>query len=202
MSVNSNIVTKAPSDITTSVTGIAVGAFLSTPQPNYGKVEMAATISTNAYDNAVPTTTAPSSTGQTLLLYSPSNEDPNLLQITPYSQSSSAGSPTVRVIGWKSYVQSASTLYVPTLLADLTLAYSTATSAATIDGNSRFFFHSITAASGVPTVNLYSPGTAAAASSTPPAFAVIDTIGSQFVTIQFKSSTTSSNICGALWCAL
>lgn len=202
MLIQSNIVTKAPATPTTSMTGNVVGAFLCTPQPNYGKVEMAASISANTYDAAIPTTTAPTSGGQTLLVYSPTNEDPNLLKITPYSSSSSAGSPMVRVIGWNSYIQSSTTLYVPTLLAELTLSYSTATAAVSVDGNNRFFFHNITASSGVPTVNLYSPGTASAANNVPPAFALIDVVGSQFVTLQFKSSTTSSNICGALWCAI
>jgi hypothetical protein len=202
MLIQSNIVTKAPATLATSMTGNVVGAFLCTPQPNFGKVEMAASISANAYDAAIPTTTAPTSTGQTLLVYSPSNEDPNLLKITPYSSSSSAGSPMVRVIGWSSYIQSATTLYVPTLLAELTMSYSTATASVSVDGANRFFFHNITASSGVPTVNLYSPGTASAANNVPPAFALIDVVGSQFVTLQFKSSTTSSNICGALWCAI
>jgi hypothetical protein len=202
MLIQSNIVTKAPATLATSMTGNAVGAFLCTPQPNFGKVEMSASISANAYDAAIPTTTAPISSGQTLLVYSPSNEDPNLLKITPYSSSSSAGSPMVRVIGWSSYIQSSTILYVPTLIAELTLSYSTATTSVSVDGNNRFFFHNITASSGVPTVNLYSPGTSAAASTVPPAFALIDVVGSQFVTLQFKSSTTSSNICGALWCAI
>jgi len=202
MNIQSNIVTKAPATLATSMTGNAVGAFLCTPQPNYGKAEMAASISANAYDAAIPTTTVPTSTGQTLLLYSPTNEEPNLLKITPYSESSSAGSPMMRVIGWNSYIQSATTLYVPTLLAELTMSYSTATASVSIDGNSRFFFHNITASSGVPTVNLYSPGTASAANNVPPAFALIDCVGSQFVTLQFKSSTTTGNRCGALWCSI
>jgi hypothetical protein len=93
------------------------------------------------------------------------------------------------------------TLYVPTVLAELTLAYNATAGSipqADFDGARRFFFSSVAASSGVPTVNVYSPGTAAAA-GTGPGFAMIDTVGSQFVTIQFKSSTTTNNICGAFW---
>ena len=59
-----------------------------------------------------------------------------------------------------------------------------------------FINSSVTAATGVPTVNLYSPGTAAAA-GTPPAHAIVDCVGSQIVTAQFKAGTSCSM--GALW---
>ena len=353
MLIQSNIVTKASG--ANAMTGNVVGAFLSTPQPNYGKIEMASSISANSFDAASLTYTAPSSTGQTLLVYSPSTEEPNLLKITPYSQVNSAGSPMVRVVGWNSYPSSVTnlvafsqtfatsgatgtntnwvdsnitrtstnntdpfggltalqitasaangsitnavaspalasanrafsiylrrvtgtgniqytmdggttwttqaitgswvrytfnatsatsvgiriatsgdaielwgaqveagtgattyavtttasstipqTLYVPMVLAELTFAYNATAGSipnADFDGARRFFFSSVAASSGVPTVNVYSPGTAAAAGAAP-AFAMIDTVGSQFVTVQFKSSTTSNNICGAFW---
>jgi hypothetical protein len=355
MLIQSNIVTKAQGSGGNAMTGNVVGAFLSTPQPNYGKLEMASAVTANSYDAASPTYTAPSSTGQTLLVYSPSTEEPNLLKLTPYSALNNAASPMVRVVGWHSYPSSVTnlvafsqtfatsgatgtntnwvdsnitrggltvtdplggttalqitasaangsitnavaspalqsgnrafsifmrrvagtgniqvtmdgstwntqaitsswvrytfnatsvtsigvriatattdtieiwgaqveagtgsttyvptttssatisqTLYVPTVLAELTLAYNgTAGSIpqADFDGARRFFFSSVAASSGVPTVNTYSPGTAAAA-GTGPGFAMIDTVGSQFVTIQFKSSTTTNNICGAFW---
>lgn len=356
MLIQSNIVTKAQGSGGNAMTGNVVGAFLSTPQPNYGKLEMASTVTANSYDAASPTYTAPSSTGQTLLVYSPSTEEPNLLKLTPYSALNNAASPMVRVVGWHSYPSSVTnlvafsqtfatsgatgtntnwvdtnitrggtlvtdplggttalqitagaggngaitnavaspalasanrafsiylrrvtgsgniqytmdggttwttqaitpfwirytfnatsatsigiriatagdvidiwgaqveagtgsttysvtttssstisqTLYVPTVLAELTLAYNaTALSIpqADFDGARRFFFSSVAASSGVPTVNTYSPGTAAAA-GTGPAFAMIDTVGSQFVTLQFKSNTTTNNICGAFW---
>jgi len=57
-----------------------------------------------------------------------------------------------------------------------------------VNFTTQYFFHSITVGTGVPTVNIYSPGTAAAA-GTPPAGVVIDTIGHQYITVQFESST-------------
>jgi hypothetical protein len=98
----------------------------------------------------------------------------------------------VRVIGWTTYVQTNGTpIYVPTLLADLACAYNaTSGSIPSLSVNSvtQHFFHQITVGTGVPTVNIYTPGTVAAA-GTPPASVVIDTIGCQYVTIQFESST-------------
>lgn len=206
MLIQSNIVTKAPSSVDTSVTGNAVGAFLSTPQPNFGKVEVTLSATTqNTFADALPTTSIPSSSGQTSLLFSPSIEDPTLLRIMPYAGASNLGSPRLRVIGWNSYVQSASTLYVPMLLADLDLAYSSNVPSVAIDGNTRHFFHNISATAAPPVAPtsvpvLYAPGTSAAA-GTPPAQVVIDTMGTQFVTVQFRS-TTASAVMGALWCCL
>ena len=84
-------------------------------------------------------------------------------------------------------------LYIPNVLADLTLAYNATSGSipnSDSDGVRQHFFQNITAASGIPTVNLYVPGTAAAA-GTPPAHAIIDTVGSQFVTLQFKATGTT-----------
>lgn len=206
MLIQSNIVTKAPSSVDTSVTGNAVGAFLSTPQPNFGKVEVTLSATTqNTFADALPTTSIPSSSGQTSLLFSPSIEDPTLLRIMPYAGASNLGSPRMRVIGWNSYVQSASTLYVPMLLADLDLSYSSNVPSVAIDGNTRHFFHNIAATPSPPVAPtsvpvFYAPGTSAAA-GTPPAQVVIDTMGTQFVTVQFRSSTASA-VMGALWCCL
>lgn len=203
MLIQPNIVTKAPSALSTSVTGNAVGAFMSTPQPNFGKVEVTLSASTpNVFANANPTTSIPASSGQDSLLFAPSDEDPNLIRILPYAGAANLATPRIRVIGWNSYVQSASTLYVPMLLAELDLSYhSTTVPSIAIDGNTRHFFHNIAAAGGThPAPVFYAPGTSAAA-GTPPAQVVIDTMGTQFVTVQFRANTNSA-IMGALWCCL
>lgn len=202
MLIQPNIVTKGGDSLSTSVTGSAVGAFLSTHQPNLAKAERA--ITSSSYDAAVPTTTEPTTTAQTSLLFGINQEGINLLKVVPYASINNAGAPMMRVIGWNSYPQGASTLYVPTLLAELTMAYNAtggSIPSASVDGSTRHFFHNITVGSGVPTVNVYAPGTAAGA-GTPPAHALIDTVGSQYVTIQFKSTTTSSNTLGAMWYAI
>jgi len=199
MNIYSNIVTKRIDGTANDITGHVVGSFLSTPQPNLSKAETTGN-SAAAYPTAAPTTTAPSTTGATMLLYNSTTEQPNLLMIAPYSTVSNATSPGVRIIGWRSYVQSANTLYFPTVLADLTLTYSTNPSAVSIDSVNRHFFYAITSASGVPTVNVYSPGSTVLAVSNPPACALIDTVGSQIITAQFKSS--SATTFGALYCVI
>ena len=60
-----------------------------------------------------------------------------------------------------------------------------------------YFPSSVTVGIGVPTVNLYSPATAATG-NVQPAHAVIDTIGSQYVTLQFKA-TGSTPTMGAFY---
>lgn len=200
MSIHSNIVTKRVDGTANDITGHVVGSFLSTPQPNLSKAETTGN-SSSSYPNAIPTTTAPSTTGATMLLYNSTTEQPNLLMLAPYSAVSNATSPGVRIIGWRSYVQSGSTLYFPTVLADLTLTYSNTTSAVSIDSASRHFFYAITSATGVPTVNVYSPGASVLATSNPPACALIDTVGSQIITAQFKGSGTATTF-GAIYCVI
>jgi hypothetical protein len=110
----------------------------------------------------------------------------------PFHSANNATTPGVRVIGWATYVQTNNTpIYVPTLLADLACAYNAtggSIPSLSVNGTTQHFFHAITVGTGVPTVNLYSPGTGAA-SGTPPAAAVLDLIGYQYVTLQFESST-------------
>jgi hypothetical protein len=145
---------------------------------------------------AVPTLTAPATTGTTFLIPSSAGDKPSLLRLTPYHTANNATGLGIRVIGWSVYTQASGVdLYVPNLLAELTPAYN-ATSGSiptvTFEGTAQYFFHGLTAASGVPTVNLYSPGTAAIL-GTPAAHAVIDTIGHRYITIQCKSSSGTLN---------
>jgi hypothetical protein len=100
--------------------------------------------------------------------------------------------PGFRVIGWTTYTQTSGTpIYVPMLLADCACSYNATTGSIpslSVNGVTQHFFHAVAVGAGVPTVNIYTPGTVAAA-GTPPASVVIDTIGCQYVTIQFESST-------------
>lgn len=150
------------------------------------------TASSGTFDNAVPTATLPSTTGQTFLVPSNLGDKPSLLRVVPFHSANNATTPSVRVVGWTTYTQTNGTpIYVPTMLADLACAYNAtggSIPSLSVNGTTQYFFHAITVASGVPTVNVYTPGTAAAA-GTPPAGAVIDTIGMQYITLQFESST-------------
>jgi hypothetical protein len=150
------------------------------------------TASSGTYDVSVPTATIPSTTGQTFLIPTNLGDKPSLIRLVPFHSANNATTPGFRVIGWTTYTQTNGTpIYVPMLLADCACSYNaTSGSIPSLSVNSvtQHFFHQIVVGTGVPTVNIYTPGTAAAA-GTPPASVVIDTIGCQYVTIQFESST-------------
>jgi hypothetical protein len=150
------------------------------------------TASSGTYDVAVPTATLPSTTSQTFLVPSFLGDKPSLMRLVPFHSVNNATTPAFRVIGWSKYDQTNGTpIYVPTLLADVACAYNgTAGSipSLSVNGTTQHFFHGVTVTFGVPTVNTYNPGTGAAA-GTPPANVVLDTIGHQYITVQFESST-------------
>ena len=164
---------------------------IATDKPNYLTTGLV-TASSGTYNASVPTATLPSTTGQTFLVPTNLGDKPSLLRIVPFHSSDVASSPSFRVVGWTTYVQTSGTpIYVPTMLADCACSYN-ATSGSipnlSVNGTTQYFFHQVVVGTGVPTVNVYSPGTAAAA-GTPPASVVIDTIGMQYITIQFESDT-------------
>ena len=164
---------------------------IATDKPSYLTTGLI-TASSGTYDNAVPTATLPSTTGQTFLVPTNLGDKPSLLRLVPFHSANNATTPSFRVIGWTTYVQTNGTpIYVPTMLADCACSYngtSGSIPSLSVNGTTQYFFHQITVGSGVPTVNVYSPGTLAAA-GTPPAGVLIDTIGVQYVTIQVESST-------------
>ena len=164
---------------------------IATDKPNYLTTGLV-TASSGTYDVAVPTATLPSTTGQTFLIPTNLGDKPSLLRLTPFHSANNATTPSFRVVGWATYTQTSGTpIYVPTLLAEVTCSYNgTALSipSLSVNGVTQYFFHAVSVATGVPTVNVYSPGTSAAV-GTPPAGVVIDTIGMQYVTIHVESST-------------
>ena len=166
---------------------------IATDQPSY-RISSAA--AGTAYLAAVPTLTIPATTGTTFLIPSSAGDKPSLLRLTPYHTLNNATGLGIRVIGWSVYTQASGVdLYVPNLLAELTPAYNGTSGSiptVTFESTAQYFFHGLTAATGVPTVNLYSPGTAAIL-GTPAAHAVIDTIGHRYITIQCKSSSGTLN---------
>lgn len=167
-------------------------AIIATGQNPFSEIGPISLVSAQAYDAAVATTTAPSTTGQSALILSPGTDYPSLLRITPFAGANNYTAVGVRVVGWNWYNQTSNTkIYVPTVLADLTMGYTSGTvDSESVDGTTVFFFSSVTVGSGVPTVNVYSPATAASA-NVQYAHAVVDTIGSQFVTLQFKATGTT-----------
>jgi hypothetical protein len=88
------------------------------------------------------------------------------------------------------------TAWFPTVLADLTLTYSTGTVAAmTVNGVPSYVFSNITQVALSPDASLYRPSTVTA-TATETASALVDAVGSQLVQVQFKASAGSM---GAAW---
>ena len=169
-------------------------AFITTGQNAFSEIGPITLTSAQAYDAAVATTTAPSTTGQSALILSPGTDYPSLLRITPFAGANNYTAVGVRVVGWNWYNQTSNTkIYVPTVLADLTMGYTSGTvDSESVDGTTVFFFSSVSVGTGVPTVNVYSPATAASA-NVQYAHAVVDIIGSQFVTLQFKATVAAGS---------
>lgn len=162
---------------------------IATDKPGYATTGRI-TASSTSYDAAVATSTAPSTTSQSTLLVTNLGDKPSLLRLLPFHSSNAATSVGMRVVGWTSIPSSGGvTLYFPTVLADATLGYTSGTvPSVSLNGNTEYTFSSATIGAGVPTVNAYSPATAATA-NVQPASIVIDCIGHQYITLQFKSST-------------
>jgi hypothetical protein len=181
---------------------------IATDKPEYRTSGLITIVSAAAYDAAKPTLSAPSTTSQSFLIPSNLGDKPSLLRIVPFCGSSSAATSAnftaagVRVIGWSIVTQTTGVaVYVPAVLADLTVTLGSSVPSLTINTATHYFFNTVTVGAGVPTVNLYSPGTASAANDNSAA-AVIDTIGCQFITLQFKGTNANSPTMGAFYAFL
>lgn len=170
---------------------------INTAQANLGKIEVGS-LSATTYTTLTISTTAPSA-GIVFQDDNPAN--PNFLHVTPYS-SQSSGTPGFRLVGWRKYWQTATSnfLYVPTVLADCSPTFAGTPPTGTVDGTSRNFFSGITQGTAQPAGNLYNPGTSNTDGSI--ASALVDTIGCQIVTVQFKLSTGSGVTMGLLYAIL
>ena len=178
-------------------------AMIVTGQPNYVKSPASSSVAAS-YTAPAVTLTKPTS-ANSCLLYDfqewQTNTFPSLLRIMPMSSINNGTSVGMRVIGWNNYVQTSGTpVYVPTILGDFTLTYTSGTvPSLSIDSTTLFQFSAITQAVGTPGANLYSPATASG-SDTAPASIFIDTAGSQYVTVAFRSSGTPTMF--AFWYAV
>lgn len=164
-------------------------ATIITYQRNFSNVSVAS-VGANYASIATLSTTKPTSG----LVYDTQTMGmaPSLIRILPYASSTSIGAATgVRVVGWTGEVNSADglTYWLPTVLADFNLTFSSGTVPTySLDGSTQRPFATIAQVAGTPAANLYSPGTAAAA-NVEPAAALVDIVGSQIVTVQFKAAS-------------
>jgi hypothetical protein len=170
---------------------------IATDKPNYLTTGLIGITSGTAYTTTEPTTTAPSTTGQNFLIPTNLGDKPSLLRIAPFCGAASAptsatfASGGLRVVGWSIYTQTSGTaIYVPTVLADIALGLTTGTvQTETVNGVAQYPFSVATVGAGVPTVNIYSPGTASA-SNVEPCAVVVDCVGMQFIQLQFKATAS------------
>jgi hypothetical protein len=172
---------------------------IATDKPEYRTTGLITVVSGTAYTTTEPVGSAPTTTGQNFLIPTNLGDKPSLLRLAPFCGAAAAPTTTtfasggLRVVGWSIYTQTGGTaFYVPTVLADLALGLTTGTvQTELVNGVAQYPFSVCTAGAGVPTVNLYSPGTAAAANVEACA-AVVDCIGMQFIQLQFKATATVS----------
>lgn len=172
---------------------------VATDKPEYRTTDLIAVTSGTAYTTTEPIATAPTTTGQNFLIPTNLGDKPSLLRLAPFCGAAAAPTSTtfasggLRVVGWSIYTQTNGTaFYVPTVLADLALGLTTGTvQTENVNGVAQYPFSTVTVGTGVPTVNLYSPGTASG-SNVESCAAVIDTIGMQFVQLQFKATASVS----------
>lgn len=178
---------------------MATDITISTDKPSYSTTGLIAVTSATAYSLIEPIATAPTTTGQNFLIPTNLGDKPSLLRLAPFCGAAVAPTSTtfasggLRVIGWSIYTQTDGTaFYVPQVLADLALGLTTGTvSTENVNGVAQYPFSTVTAGAGVPTVNLYSPGTASG-SNVESCAAVIDCIGMQFIQLQFKATASVS----------
>lgn len=173
-------------------------ATAATGQAAYNFSGLVTLTSAQAYDAALPTATKPSTTSQSALLYDLGTNYPNLIKIVPSVSGNNFTSVGMRVIGWSPYsATTGSNPWIPTVLADVTLGYSTTVPSLSIDGVTNYFFGSATVAASAPTVNIYTPATVTVANSEPSSV-IIDCVGSLLIQVQFKATGTTPKM-GAFW---
>jgi hypothetical protein len=188
---------------------------IATDQPNLAFTGFCADDITSAYETTpAPTATVPvGGVRSHLLTGAIAGNKPSLLHVIPVATGTAALTSSnfiggcVLITGWQQTQNTAgTTIYIPKVLAELQVAFpaSGAGSLANFpaSGTTAYWFNTVTVAAGVPTVNLYSPGTAL---STSPqlAGALIDTVGCRWLTAQYKATTNSANgKCGILWASL
>lgn len=173
-------------------------SFISTYHNAMNAVYYGQSISSSAYPATVGASGGRSLPTTSCLLYS-ADGAPNyssLLQIAVLKDSLTAGSgaTTIRLVGYSKAVFGlpSDTVFVPNILAEFTLTATTGTEVELNFGSAGAYyaFSGMSQTSGTPAANIFSPVTNAA-TNTDPAFAVVDTMGAQYVYAQIKSAATT-----------
>lgn len=154
-----------------------------------------------------PTATKPVTGTETIVVYDQSASvtsalipAASLLNLVPFSTASNSTSVGIRVTAWRTYAASGGTIYIPTVLYDGTLAYTTTTASipsVSMDVGTQYFFSGLTSSGWGPSPSSYSPATAAAA-NTAICTLTVDPVGATMVTVSFKAATNGGTM-GVLW---
>jgi hypothetical protein len=159
-----------------------------------------------AFVDLDPTTTQPTAANSSLAYdaYDPANTSsfvtsPNLVYVAAFSDNNATAAMQMRVIGWNPYTQTdGSKLWIPRVLSATTPAWASTTGnipTASLDTVTVYFpsnYTGVSQWSPIPTT-WSSPIT-----SNGFGFVGSSTAGSQIVTVQFITSTTTANV-GFLW---
>lgn len=165
-------------------------ASIITPQRNLSKVALASVPAT--YPALAVVTTKPSTGVLVDHVAASGSGSPSLLRLIPYSSITNGTAVGMRIIGWSQYpnIAGTDTHYVPMVIGDFTLTYTSGSVPSyTIDGATVATFSGLVQVAGTPPANAYSPASVLA-SNTEPCAVLLDPIGTQLITVQFKSSAT------------
>jgi hypothetical protein len=188
MLIKPNIVTKGSHVPSTSITGSAVGAFISTNQPRWRWQPLDR--DGTAYSAYGSLQSKPASN----LLYESLEDAPTLVRVMPFTDTSTIAAGGIRVVGWTMYLDGTTEDWIPTVLADVTLLRTSGTTVSTTVGGVTYYpFADSSANAGTPLPNIYAIGNSAGA---PPASVVVDAMGAQI--IQVRCFASGGNM-GCLW---
>lgn len=191
MNIQPNIVTKGGDALSTSVTGSAVGAFLSTHQPRWQW--KALTRDGTTYGAYGTLGTKPT----TNVLYESSLDHPTLVRLMPFTGTSTNTTGGIRVVGWSMYMDGANEDWVPTVLADISLTRTSGTTVKNaVSGTDFYPYAGGAVTTGTPAPNLYALGNT---STNPPASVVVDALGSQLIQV---TCIAPAGDFGVMWCVL
>lgn len=176
-------------------------ATITTPQRDYRLVSVASVPSSFA----ALTITAKPTSGVVLDYQATSgNVSPSLLRLAPWCNTAAAsGTASMRVIAWTEIEATEGTRWIPTIIGQFTLTYSNTLGNIpnyTLNTLTVRPYQTVSQASNAPAAYLYSPGGADVAASEPCEI-LIDTKGSQVVTVQFANATSSTTM-GVLWATI
>jgi hypothetical protein len=177
-------------------------ATITTPQRNYSLLASASTPTSFA---ALSITSRPSTGVVWDYQTTGANASPSLIRLMPWCGTAAAGaSGSMRVVGWSRISASEGDRWLPSILGEFTLTFSTTLGnipSWTLDTNTVRPYQLVSQAANAPAAYLYSPGSTNTAASEPCEI-LLDCKGAQVVTVQFAITASPSATMGVLYTTL